>query len=118
MIGWRWRSREAGARLARDHARPAAGRIARGHWCGCRGGMLLGSWLSPSASGAQVAWTGHPPGGGPRAAVEWAGFAGSAQHTAVAGERPQPFGRIRWRAKVDLAPVLVSGTLPIHYGSR
>ena len=30
---------------------------------------------------------------------------------------PQPLSRIRWRAKVDLAPVLVDGELLIHYGS-
>ncbi len=49
--------------------------------------------------------------------MEWAGFAGNAQHTALARTRPQPFRRIRWRAKVDLAPVLVGGELLIHYGS-
>ena len=51
------------------------------------------------------------------AGVEWAGFAGNAQHTAVARTRPQPLKRIRWRAKVDRAPVLVGNSLPIHYGS-
>jgi hypothetical protein len=35
----------------------------------------------------------------------------------VARERPQPFHRIRWRAKVDLHPVLAFGELLIHYGS-
>jgi hypothetical protein len=80
-------------------------------------GMVFGFCLWTPASGAQVARAGHPRGGRPRAAVEWAGFAGNAQHTAVARERPQPFRRIRWRAKVDLAPVLLDGTLPIHYGS-
>ena len=29
----------------------------------------------------------------------------------------RPLRAIRWRAKVDLAPVYVHGTLPIHYGS-
>jgi hypothetical protein len=79
--------------------------------------MVLGSWLFLPAAGAQIAGTGHPRGGGQRAAVEWASFARNAQHTAVALMQPQPFRRIRWRAKVDLAPVLVNGTLPIHYGS-
>ncbi len=74
--------------------------------------MVLGSWLAPLASGAQTASTSPPP-----STVEWAGFAGNAQHTAMAGKRPQPFRRIRWRAKVDLAPVLTHGTLFIHYGS-
>jgi hypothetical protein len=31
--------------------------------------------------------------------------------------RPQPLSRIRWRAKVDLAPMVEDGGLPIHYGS-
>ena len=31
--------------------------------------------------------------------------------------RPQPFSRIRWRAKVDLAPEVEDGGLDIHYGS-
>ncbi|HEV8450309.1 MAG TPA: hypothetical protein VGQ45_02665 [Gaiellales bacterium] len=79
-------------------------------------GMVLGFWLLPLASGAQISGAGHPRAGAPRA-VEWAGFAGDAQHTAVARTLPQPFRRIRWRAKVDLAPVLSFGTLGIHYGS-
>jgi hypothetical protein len=118
MTGWLRRSREAGAGLVRNSARPAVGRIAReGIGAVAAAGMVLGSWLFPPAAGAQIAGAVHPRGGGPRAAVEWAGFAGNAQHTAVAGKGPQPFRRIRWRAKVDLAPVLVGGTLPIHYGS-
>lgn len=107
-----------GARLVRDPARPAAGRIARGGTGAvAAAGMVLGSWLFPPAAGAQIAGDGLPRGGGPRAAVEWAGFAGNAQHTTVARKQPQPLRRIRWRAKADLAPVLVDGTLPIHYGS-
>ena len=79
--------------------------------------MVLGSLLFTPASSAQIAGAGNSRAGGPRAAVEWAGFAGNAQHTAVARKRPQPFRRIRWRAKVDLAPHLVGGELLIHYGS-
>jgi hypothetical protein len=78
--------------------------------------MMLGPWLFAPASGAQIAGPGDP-GGGARAAVEWAGFAGNAQHTAVAWKPPQPFRRIRWRAKVDLATVPANEGLPIHYGS-
>jgi hypothetical protein len=75
-------------------------------------GLVLGSWLSAPAAGAQsAAGRGSGPG------IEWAGFAANAQHTAVASVRPQPFKRIRWRAKVDLAPALLHGTLLIHYGS-
>ncbi len=48
------------------------------------------------------------------AAVEWAGFAENAQHTAVASKPPQPLNRIRWRAKVDLAPHLIVDSLLIH----
>jgi hypothetical protein len=47
----------------------------------------------------------------------WSGFGGDAQHTAVAPASPQPLTRIRWKAKVDLAPVLVDNELTIHYGS-
>jgi len=79
--------------------------------------MVLGSWLFTPASSAQIAGAGNSRAAGPRAAVEWAGFAGNAQHTAVARKRPQPFRRIRWRAKVDLAPILVHKLLLIHYGS-
>ena len=83
----------------------------------CAAGMVLGFWLVPSAAGARVAGTGHPLGVGLKPAVEWAGFAGNAQHTAAARMRPQPFRRIRWRAKVDLDPPVVYGSLAIHYGS-
>ena len=95
----------------------------RHSWRIPRGLIIFGVALTPlvttaiPAASAQIAGTGHPRAGSPRAAVEWAGFAANAQHTAVAREWPQPFRRIRWRAKVDLAPVLVHGELPIHYGS-
>ena len=69
-------------------------------------GVVLGSWPFAPASSAQIAVAGNSRAGGTRAAVEWAGFAGNAQHTAIAREPPQPFQRIRWRAKVDLAPVI------------
>ncbi len=80
-------------------------------------GIVLGLSLGPAVSGAQATGGGHLRNGGRRAAVEWAGFAGNAQHAAVARKRPAPFRRIRWRAKVDLAPLLLGGELPIHYGS-
>src|SRR5215831_946122 len=73
-------------------------------------GVALGSCLVALPSGAQVA---APP----APAVAWAGFAGNAQHTAVATVMPQPFHRIRWRAKVDLHPVLSGHELLIHYGA-
>ena len=72
-------------------------------------GMVLGLGLLPAASGAQT----HPRARGRRGPAAWVGFAGNAQHTAVARTRPQPFTQIRWRAKVDLAP----NGAPIHYGS-
>jgi len=53
--------------------------------------MALAFWLSPAASGAGITAASHPRGG----AVEWAGFAGNAQHTAVARTPAQPFSRIR-----------------------
>jgi hypothetical protein len=64
-----------------------------------------------------MASTGNARAAGLRASAAWQGFAGDAQHTATASARPQPFSRIRWRAKVDLAPVLEGGELLIHYGS-
>jgi hypothetical protein len=70
------------------------------------------SSLTP-ATGAQAVGARHPR----RPGVEWAGFAGNAQHTAAARGLPQPFRRIRWRAPVDLHPDLQFGTLAIHYGS-
>ncbi len=71
-------------------------------------GIVASSWLSIPASDAQVA-------SGP--AVAWAGYAGNAQHTAQLSTMPQPFTRIRWKAKVDLAPTLRNKELLIHYGS-
>jgi hypothetical protein len=88
----------------------------RGAGVAAAAGLILGIGLWPQTSGAQATRVGHPR-AGRRAGVEWAGFAGNAQHTAAAWKQPQPFRRIRWTAKVDLAPVLQFGTLPIHYGS-
>ena len=114
MTSWPRRSWERGASVAGNPARPADGRIARvGTGAVAAAGIVLSSWLFPPVSSAQIAGAGHPRGG----AVEWAGFAGNAQHAAVARKRPQPFRRIRWRAKVDLAPVVQFGALLIHYGS-
>jgi hypothetical protein len=122
MTGWLRRSREPGAEPgaepARIAARPAIGWIARGGTGAAAAvGMVLGSWLFTPASSAQIAGAVDSRSGGSGTAVEWAGFAGNAQHTAVARQRPQPFRRIRWRAKVDLAPPLEHGALLIHYGS-
>lgn len=50
-------------------------------------------------------------------APAWAGFAGNAQHTAVAPTSAQQLSRVRWHTPVDLAPDLSSGELLIHYGS-
>jgi hypothetical protein len=99
-------------------ARPALGWIPRrGVGALAAAGVVLGSWLLTPAANAQIAM-GNSRAGGPGAAgVAWAGFAGNAQHTAVARKSTQPLKRIRWRAEVDLAPVLEDGALPIHYGS-
>ena len=80
-------------------------------------GIVVGSCVVTFMPSAQLAGAATSRPTGPGAAVEWAGFAANAQHTAVASERPQPFKRIRWRAKVDRTPALIQGTLPIHYGS-
>src|SRR6476646_6775471 len=73
------------------------GRLQRGAGAVAAAGMVLGLWLLAPASGAQATGAGHPRHGGHTAAAEWAGFAGNAQHMAVARTRPQPFHRIRWR---------------------
>jgi hypothetical protein len=72
--------------------------------------------VADAFSSAQIAVGGNSPTGG-TPAVEWAGFAGNAQHTAVASVLPQPFERIRWRVKVDRAPVQIYGSLTSDYGS-
>src|SRR5215467_6817166 len=118
MTGWLRRSRQPGAESARSPARPAVGWVARrGAGAIAAAGMVVGSWLFSPASSAQIVGADNSRAAGSSATVEWAGFGGNAQHTAVARNRPQPFRRIRWRRKVDLAPVLVHGVLPIHYGS-
>jgi hypothetical protein len=118
MSGWLQRSLEPNAELARNPAWPAFGRIASGRIVAVAAvGAVLGFWLFTPASSAQITGMGHSRAGGAGAAVAWAGFAGNAQHTAVARHRPQPFRRIHWRAKVDLAPALAHGALPSHYGS-
>ena len=80
-------------------------------------GIVLGSGLAILVPGAQSAEAGTARPAGRGAAVEWAGFAANAQHTAVASVQPQPFTRVRWRAAVDRTPAVIQGTLPIHYGS-
>ena len=79
-------------------------------------GVVLVSCLFTPASSAQIAVAGNSPADG-TPAVEWAGFAGNAQHTAIAREPAQPFQRIRWRAKVNLAPHRIQGSLTSNYGS-
>jgi hypothetical protein len=81
-------------------------------------GMILGSSYFTPASNAQIAVAGTWRAvAGSTAGIEWAGFAGNAQHTAVATVRSQHFKRIRWRVNVDLNPVLDLKDLLIHYGS-
>jgi hypothetical protein len=112
-------SRESAAEWAGNPTRPALGWFARGGAGAVAAvGLMLGSSFFTAASSAQVAVAATSRAvAGSTAGIEWAGFAGNAQHTAVATARPQPFKRIRWRAKVDLAPVLEQGDLLIHYGS-
>lgn len=81
-------------------------------------GVVLGSFLFPQVSNAQVSNAQVAQAGRSASApVEWAGFAGNAQHTAVVSKLPQPLHRIRWRAKVDLTKVPAGQPLLIHYGS-
>jgi hypothetical protein len=117
MSGWLRRVRELGAESAGNPARPTHGWMARaGTGATAAVGVVLVSCLFTPASSAQIAVAGNSPAGG-TPAVEWAGFAGNAQHTAVASVLPQPFKRIRWRAKVDLAPHQIQGSLTSNYAS-
>src|SRR5215469_6783453 len=117
MSGWPRRSRSLGAKSERNASRPARW-IAKGaNGAVAAVVVVLSSWLFSSASSAQIAEEAYSRAGAARAAVAWAGFAGNAQHTAVANKAAQPLKRIRWHAKVDRAPVLVGNELLIHYGS-
>ena len=80
-------------------------------------GVLLVSCLFTPASSAQTALAGTSRAGGSGKAVEWAGFAGNPQHTAVASEPARPLKRIRWRPKVDLHPIVIQGQLTTNYAS-
>jgi hypothetical protein len=108
---------QRGAGAVGHPARPAGAWIAVGAaGMVAAAGILLGAWPSPAAAVKQA-----PEAGtraiGTGAAVEWAGFAENAEHTAVVSKQPQPLKRIRWRAKVDRAPVLIAKALLAHYGS-
>ena len=117
MSGWLRRVRESDADSTGHPARPTLGWMARAGTGATAGvGVVLVSSLFTPASSAPYAMAGDSPTGG-TPAVEWAGFAGNAQHTAVASEPAQPLKRIRWRAKVDLAPNLVHGQLTANYAS-
>lgn len=108
--------RQMRAKSAGNPGRPTFGWMARaGTVATAALGVVLVSYLFTPASSAQIA-VGDPSAGG-TSPVEWAGFAGNAQHTAVANEPAQPLKRIRWRAKVDLAPDLIQGSLTSNYGS-
>jgi hypothetical protein len=98
---------------------PAPGRITRsGTAAVVAVGVALGSAPVALASSAQAAAARNSRASARRTSVEWAGFAGNAQHTGVARTRPQPLRRIRWRAKVDLTPLPPPHQdLLIHYGS-
>jgi len=117
MSGWPRRSRELGPQPARSTLPPTRP-LAKGvTGAAATVVVVLSSWLFSTASSAQIAVEGNSRAAAARAAAAWAGFGGNAQHTAVASKAAQPLTRIRWQAKVDLAPVLVNNELLIHYGS-
>ena len=115
MSGWLRRSREPGAESAGSRTRSVVGWARAGTGAVAAVGVVLGSWLFTPVS-AQIALAGSSRAGG-SGAVVWAGFARNAQHTAVVSQPPQPLKRIRWRAKVDLAPHLIHGQLVANYAS-
>jgi hypothetical protein len=47
----------------------------------------------------------------------WPDFAANPQHAAQAPASPQPLAHLHWTARIDHAPPLIAGTLPIHYAS-
>jgi hypothetical protein len=56
--------------------------------------------------------------GGGRPEPAWTGFAGNAQHTAVAPVTPQPLDHVHWHVKVDHDPGNIAPDGPIaHYAS-
>jgi hypothetical protein len=116
MSCWLRKPRAVRVQAARILARPARRWTGAGRTAGVAAVVVvLGSWLVTPTASAHIAEAGIPRAAG--AAVAWAGFAANAQHTAVARQSAQPFHRIRWRAKVDLNPVLTHHALLIHYGS-
>jgi hypothetical protein len=76
-------------------------------------GVVLVSYLFTPASSAQTAVAGDSPARS-TPAVEWAGFAGNAQHTAIARVPAQALQRIRWRVKIDRTAEGVAGA---NYGA-
>ncbi|HEY5046868.1 MAG TPA: hypothetical protein VII49_02470 [Rhizomicrobium sp.] len=75
---------------------------------------MKGVWLTVFSAVLMTgaAWAGSTP--------EWRGYAGDAQHNAQAPVANQAFGRIHWKAPVDLDPQRDpggQGELLIHYGS-
>jgi len=118
MAGGLRGSRERAAESAGNPAQRTFGSLAGGGTGAAAAvGIMLGSSFFTPASSAQiaVACTSRAVGGS-TAGIEWAGFAGNAQHTAVASARAQPLKRIRWRAKVDRSPN-VQGQLVSNHGS-
>src|SRR6516165_4414585 len=108
MSGWLRRIRESGAESAGFPARPTLGWMARaGTGATAAAGVVLVSCLFTPASSAPYAMAGDSPTGG-TPAVEWAAFA---------SEPAQPLKRIRWRAKVDLHPIVIQGQLTTNYAS-
>lgn len=57
------------------------------------------------------------PPGPPVFGPAWPGYARDAQHSALGAIASQPFNRIRWLTRVDLAPQYTGSSLLIHYGS-
>jgi hypothetical protein len=94
-----------------------SGWIARGTGVVVAVGVVLVSWPFTPAMSAQITARGHSRAARASTAVEWAGYGGNAQHTAIARERMQPLSRIRWKAKVDHTPISPHQELLIHYGS-
>ncbi|MGH3394443.1 MAG: hypothetical protein ACRDPO_07110 [Streptosporangiaceae bacterium] len=107
-----------GTKSAGHPGRPAMGWTAIGATgLVAAAGILVGAWPATAALVKQAPQVRAARATGTGAAVEWAGFAENAQHTAVSSRPPEPLKRIRWRAKVDLTPVIFAKALLAHYAS-
>ncbi len=80
--------------------------------------LAAGSVSAVVVLSALTAATAPPSAARGPAVPAWAGFAGNAQHTAIAPASPQPLDRVHWHVAVDQKPDNIPPDGPIaHYAS-